>query len=755
MSRIIEHTGWLLDLYEDPLGGLTLWFLRDDGARCHLRQRFPVIFCAAGPPDRLRALEQLVTTFPEPHSLRREQRRDVFARREIPVLVIEVQRPGDLTAVFRRASRVFPDLNFADADLPLSLRYAAATGVAPLGRCCLTLDSADFVRSVVPLDSPWALDPLNPPLRVLTLEPDANPVHAQPGALLVGCGSDHLRLPLDPIRPLLVNLRALLDKHDPDLLLTSWGDTWLLPRLLEWSETYNLPLPLNRDPDARAARRKERWYFSYGQIVYRGEQVHLFGRWHVDRKNAMLWSDYDLDGVLETTRVTGLPLQTAARVSPGTGISAIQMLTALRLGVLVPWQKQQVERPKPAADLFSADQGGLVYQPVIGVHKDVAGIDFISMYPAIMVYCNISPETIGSAESGANSSIVPQAAAHFNAAHRPLTEVVPALSLTIDRSHEGLVPRSLRPLLEKRVALKQRMPQLPAWDSRKKTDKRRASALKWLLVTCFGYLGYKNARFGRIEAHQAVTAYGREALLQAKEAAEDLGFEILQMYVDGLWVRQAGKSSPADFDELLALVSERSGLPIALDGIYRWIVFLPSRTNPNRPVANRYFGVFQSGEIKMRGIAARRRDTPCFIARAQVELIETLASTDDPRDALPEADRRLGSQLAALRSAGKDSRLPLEDLLIGQRITREVEAYRSPSPAARAARQLQSVEKEVKPGQRVSFLFTLGDPGVHAWDLPFRPDPAALDLSRYKTLLLRAAAEVLDPFREEEGYNLC
>lgn len=755
MSRIIEHSGWLLDLYEDPLGGLTLWFLRDDGMRCRLRQRFPVTFYAAGPPDRLRALEQLITTFPEPHALRREQRRDVFARREIPVLVIEVQRPGDLAAVFRRASRAFPDLYFADADLPLSLRYAAATGVAPLGRCRITLDSADFVRSIVPLDSPWDLDPLNPPLRVLTLEPDTNPAHAQPRMLLVGCGSDHFRLPLSPIRPFLVNLRALLDQHDPDLLLTSWGDTWLLPRLLEWSETCSLPLPLNRDPDARVVRRKERWYFSYGQIVYRGEQVHLFGRWHVDRKNAMLWSDYDLDGVLETTRVIGLPFQTAARVSPGTGISAIQMLTALRLGVLVPWQKQQVERPKPAADLFSADQGGLVYQPIVGVHKDVAGIDFISMYPAIMVYCNISPETIGSAEPGANNSIVPQPAADFNAANRPLTEVVPALSLTIDRSDEGLVPRSLRPLLEKRVALKQRMSQMPAWDSRKKTDKRRASALKWLLVTCFGYLGYKNARFGRIEAHQAVTAYGREALLQAKEAAEDLDFEILQMYVDGLWVRQEGKSSPEDFDELLALISERSGLPIALDGIYRWIVFLPSRTNPNRPVANRYFGVFQSGEIKMRGIAARRHDTPRFIARAQVELIETLASTDDPRDALPEADRRLSGHLAALRSAGKDSRLPLEDLLIRQRITREVDAYRSPSPAARAARQLQAVEKEVKPGQRVSFLFTLGEEGVHAWDLPFRPDPAALDLSRYKTLLLRAAAEVLDPFREEGGYNLC
>ena len=31
----------------------------------------------------------------------------------------------------------------------------------------------------------------------------------------------------------------------------------------------SLPLSLNRDLDAVTARREERWYFSYGQIVYR------------------------------------------------------------------------------------------------------------------------------------------------------------------------------------------------------------------------------------------------------------------------------------------------------------------------------------------------------------------------------------------------------------------------------------------------------------------------------------------------------
>ncbi len=70
-------------------------------------------------------------------------------------------------------------------------------------------------------------------------------------------------------------------------------------------------------------------YFSYGQIIFRPEEAHLFGRCHIDQRSAMMWRDYGLDGVLESARVTTLSIENAARVSPGSGISAMQMLTAL------------------------------------------------------------------------------------------------------------------------------------------------------------------------------------------------------------------------------------------------------------------------------------------------------------------------------------------------------------------------------------------------------------------------------------------
>ena len=142
------------------------------------------------------------------------------------------------------------------------------------------------------------------------------------------------------------------------------------------------------------------------------------------------------------------------------------MLTALRNNIMVPVQKQQVEGRKTLAELIRADHGGLIYQPIIGLHGNVAQIDFSSMYPAIMVKHNISPETVG-----------------------------------LEDAPEGLIPKTLRPLLEKRMMLKNILSDLDPRDCRVEILKARASALKWLLVVCFGYLGYKNVRFGKIESH--------------------------------------------------------------------------------------------------------------------------------------------------------------------------------------------------------------------------------------------------------------
>ncbi len=61
--------------------------------------------------------------------------------------------------------------------------------------------------------------------------------------------------------------------------------------------------------------------------------------------------------------------------------------------------------------------------------------------------------------------------------------------------------------------------------------------------------------------------------------------------------------------------------------------------NPNLSVANRFYGIAENGEHKIRGVALRRGDTCAFVAGIQSQVIQILAKEPDPArltDLLPE-----------------------------------------------------------------------------------------------------------------------
>ena len=179
------------------------------------------------------------------------------------------------------------------------------------------------------------------------------------------------------------------------------------------------------------------------------------------------------------------------------------------------------------------------------------------------------------------------------------------------------MPETLRAVVKKRAYYKSMKKFYKGKDEAlyKRYDDRQ-SALKWMLVSCFGYLGYKNARFGRIEAHESVNAFSRDAILTAKEIAESRGYRLLHAIVDCVWLKKEG-AAQHDYEELAGEISSRVGIDISLEGIYRWLLFPSSKTDPQITTANHYAGWYWNGECKMRGIEARRRDTPKFVKDMQ------------------------------------------------------------------------------------------------------------------------------------------
>jgi DNA polymerase elongation subunit (family B) len=468
-----------------------------------------------------------------------------------------------------------------------------------------------------------------------------------------------------------------------------------------------------------------------------------------------------MEGLIELARLAKIPVQRMARTSPGTAITSMQLDRAFQDDILIPWRKGEPERFKTAWDLLVADKGGLVFQPKLGIFEDVAEIDFASMYPTMMAIHNISPETVlcGCCEN-----------------HR-----VPEVGYTICEKREGIVPKTLRPILARRAWLKKKAKETEggrhkAVGSRQKTEgkeecglrnadcgmnevpspmgnvrtrdteiyHRKQTALKWMLVTCFGYLGYRNARFGRIEAHEAVTAFGREGLLQAKEICEEEGFELLHAITDSLWIRKKGFREE-EVLELCQKISEATGITMSLEGVYRWMAFLPSKGNPESPVANRYFGLFRSGKIKARGLAFRRGDTPRLIQEAQLRMLEILAETKDMDDYRAKVPKIL-DLLLEYSLMLKDGQAKSEDLAIGKRISQEPNAYKVDSLTALAAQELEDVGIPIHPGEKVRYMIKDAeskDKAERVRPFPLVGPDDTYDVKKYLDLLVKATEEIL------------
>ena len=737
MKKVV---GWLFDLYAHPAKGIVLWLVGEDGKPYSLYQNFETLFYARGSDSRLHDLGLFLRNKYPKEDVRLTRvttKEDLFDGPQV-VMGIGVSNFTQYNKLFREVRESFSDLIFYDADIPLTVRYAAANDVFLMARCEVVSEDDGKIISIKALETPYDLDPKLPNLRILSLRPDTDPSHKDPKFLIAKFGKSSQRISFDQPRELISLLNGILLSYDPDVIQTHFGDGWLLSKLLELSRKTGIPLTLNRDPSVPVARRKAVDFFNYGRAHYRSAQIHLRGRWHVDVENCMTYNQYHLVGAMEHTRLSSLPLQEVARRSPGAALSAMQSLTALKRGTLVPYQRQKGEIAKTFNEFVRGDRGGLVLQPPPGIFPNVAILDFASMMPSLMIKYNVSPETVVAIDDAREGYEI-----------RDLgVKVLPT---------PGLIPQALKPMRDKRLALKRLLKSIDKTDLRYRslqyqykvlanaTDRKAVTdALKWLGVVCYGRLGFANATFGRLNAHEVVSYLSRKMIMLARSIAASMGFQVLHLYVDSLFVSKAGATAK-DFQALADKIAERTQLPMDFDGtIFPWFAFLATRENPNISVANRFYGLSPDGNHKIRGIALRRSDTPKFVANIQMNVLEILAKEADPAklpNLFPEILEMVDEGLVSL----KKREVPLELLVVSQTLSRDLSKYSVLSPLSTAARQLQVQGKTMRRGQRIRFIYTARGPGVHAWDLPTELGPRGIDVLRYRELAFRATYEVLQP----------
>ena len=541
---------------------------------------------------------------------------------------------------------------------------------------------------------------------------------------------DDIIIKSDSESQMILDCIKMIKKIDPDFIITSNGDTWDFPYLAYRASKNNISnkLVLGREFDCPvlSPTRKGTSYFAYGQMHFKPTSTKLLGRIHIDQSNCFIWQhDHSIHGLYEIARTCRLPLQTAARASIGKCMSSIQFYNATQHDLLIPWKPTVSEIFKTRMNLFIGDRGGLILEPRIGAYENVGEVDFVSLFGNIMLHKNISSETI-------NCKCCPDS-----------KSLVPELGYRICR-RDGIVPISLKILLDKRKKYS-KLVETTTDSTKLEIYQQRKSALKWILVTSFGYLGFNNAKFGRIDAHMAVCAFARKLLLDAIRIAEDDGFRVLHGIVDSIWIYKHDATTK-NYDELRTKIKTKTGFELSLD-MYDWIAFLPSKNDSMIPVSNRYFGKKQNGKMKIRGIEARRHDTPKFFKNCQLDILDlfsTCKSISDIKKAISEAKLIQKKYTNYLY----EQNVPLDDLVFTNRVTRGTNKNKNNTVQADAINQLNWRGKRIESGQKIRYIVSDYSRKKSKRVIPLEivSSSDVYDVKRYSKLLDICCRSVIEPF---------
>ena len=692
MPKHVE--GWLFDVYPSNIGEVAVWIIGENGERVKLRDEFQPKIYVSGKQDEI---ERLASGFFSNPLIASWKFAYKYAKptdnEKSRVLEITLKDCRKISAFTRQILRQGDYLKYQvhNCDLHGDRSYLFSHNLFPLAKVEVEANASHLKYTLK--DAVKHVHYSVPPLRVSRLtakiakegkitsfqDPVKDFVITQVNRkIVVNSGTEQEKL---------LHLVTAVKELDPDIILTSGGDSYLFPYLLHRATINNVldKFSLNRDNVQSISKvGRSRTFFSYGRTFYTAAAMRLYGRIHVDRNNTFILNEADFDGLFEIARTCRVPLHTASRSSIGSSMSSIQFYQAMKDDILIPRNKSIPEAFKSAYELLVGDRGGFVYEPQVGIHDDIGEVDFSSMYPILMVNNNISAETV-LCKCCPNSSLR-----------------IPELNYHICEKRVGVVPKSLDLVVSKRLQYKSLKNKIKDEALREIYDKRQA-ALKWILVTCFGYLGYRNAKFGTVDGHMGVCAFGRDTFLKAARMAENRGFEVIHGIVDSLWLKKKN-STIAEYTDLCREVSEDMGVPLNFEGRYKWIVFLPSKMHPNIGVLNRYYGALENGKVRVRGIEVRRRDTSRFVYNAQMEMIQVLASANNSREFMEKIPEAL-DVVKAYRKRLLDGDVPVWDLIITKRLSKHPSRYKQKVSQVIAAEQLIKEGAEVHAGRNVKFLF--------------------------------------------------
>lgn len=509
-------------------------------------------------------------------------------------------------------------------------------------------------------------------------------------------------------------LKEYWEKEDPDLVIVNRPQ--VLELLTQKMKEKDRKFSLGRIDNFQKLA-GENTVSSYGKTVHSSARYNIPGRIVIDRSNSFLLGDATIEGLWDLVKRSYRPMQELAWGSIGRLLTSIEVKKAyFEQNTLTPYKNWSGEKPKKASTMHKADRGGFIFNPEPSIHYDVYEADFASLFPNIMVKKNISPETVR-CECCENNR-------------------TPELDYSICENQRGFISEVLKPLVEDRQEMKEIVDDVED-EERKRYVQGSIDAIKWLLVSCFGYMGHSHASYGAIRCHQAIQAFDRDIMMKTKEAFENSGFSIAHGIIDSIWVQEG--ENAGNFEEVCHEISQKIGIELEPEHRFEWCAFVPrSSSEANISTLNRYFGKKQNGDFKTAGIEVEQRSTCQFVKDAQMEMIEEL----DRKMSAEPVIKTLEKYIEKLECFEAN----VENLVKKKNVSKSLEDYKVENRSVSALKRAEYHGIDVRPGQSVKFVVKNDRAdSMNRTRLDFELKQADYDPEFYKTELVRAAESILSP----------
>jgi DNA polymerase, archaea type len=431
--------------------------------------------------------------------------------------------------------------------------------------------------------------------------------------------------------------------------------------------------------------------------------------------------------LLVICRIGKLPLDDISRFGVNQWIRGILYFEHRRRGALIPRRAELQEKGTASTTAIIKEKkyrGGLVVEPILGIHFNVVVVDFASLYPSIIKVHNLSYETVN----------CPHASCRID----PIQHI-PETTHWICKEKRGITSFLIGSLRDLRVNYYKQLSK----DTTLSYEERQlygvvSQAIKVILNATYGVMGAEIFPLYCLPIADATAAIGRTTIARTIEKCKQIGIDVIYGDTDSLFLKNPSNKR---VEEVASWARKILGVDLEIDKQYRYVVFSDLKKN--------YLGVLADGTVDVKGLTGKKSHTPPFIRKAFYNILNILSKVKSEND-FESAKQKIKTIIQENAHNLEQRKIPLEELTFNVMINKSPDKYgksigtnRAMSLEGRdteigifkglpqhikAAKLLVDIGREVKAGDIVSYVKTKTGDGVKPVELA---RPEEVDTEKY------------------------